>query len=126
MLKPLKFQARFHGLRFRSGSRGRRGELAQGEREVMDGSRLACQRSLTPGDGLFVPNAENLLVSGSIEQSRTVYRFIRSMLGEANYRYLDSATRLGITHTPSLTRLRVLSSDSKAGVGYRRRAPCHS
>lgn len=74
-------------------------------------------RSLTPGDELFVPRAENLLVSGSIEQARVVFRFVREMLGEEGYRYLDSFTRIGVTHKASLTRLRVMSSDAKRALG---------
>ena len=88
----------------------------RGNGKSWTGARLLA-RSLTPGDELFVPRAENLLVSGSIEQARVVFRFVREMLGEKDYRYLDSFTRIGITHKASLTRLRVLSSDSKRALG---------
>ena len=116
MLKPLRFQHDFMDSAAAPGVEVAAASWPRANGKSWTGAALLA-RSLTPGDGLFVPNAENLLVSGSIEQSRTVYRFIRSMLGEANYRYLDSAPRLGITHTPSLTRLRVLSSDSKRALG---------
>ncbi len=75
-------------------------------------------RCLTPGDPLHVSGAEYLLCAASIEQSRLVYRFIRAELeGDTEYRLVDSTTRLGITHKPSNTRLRVLSSNGKTAFG---------
>ena len=77
-------------------------------------------RGMTPGDSLHVPGAEYLLCSGSIEQSRYVFRFVRQALEElapGKYRFIDSATRLGITHVASNTKLRVLSSNGKTGMG---------
>ena len=48
------------------------------------------------------------------------YGFIKEELGADNplYRYLDSATRLGITHKPSGTKLRVISSNAKGSFGF--------
>ena len=75
-------------------------------------------RCLTPGDPLHVPAAEFLLCAASIEQARLCFRFIRADLEAAGgYRFLDSATRIGITHTASNTRLRVLSSNGKTAMG---------
>ncbi len=46
------------------------------------------------------------------------YRFIRAELEETGeYRFIDSATRIGITHKRSNTRLRVLSSNGKTAMG---------
>ena len=76
------------------------------------------QRALTPGDELFVSGSEVLLCSGSIEQSRLCFRFIRAELEPSGeYRFLDSSTRIGITHKASNTRLRVLSSNGKTAMG---------
>ena len=62
------------------------------------------ERCLTPGDSLHVPGAEYLLCAGSIEQARLCYRFIRAELEETGeYRFIDSATRIGITHKASNT-----------------------
>ena len=75
-------------------------------------------RCLTPGDDLHVPGSEYLLCAASIEQARLVYRFIRAELeGDTEYRLVDSTTRLGITHLPTNTRLRVLSSNGKTAMG---------
>ena len=76
------------------------------------------ERCLTPGDKLHVPGSEYLLCAGSIEQARLCYRFIRAELEETGeYRFIDSATRIGITHKRSNTRLRVLSSNGKTAMG---------
>ena len=75
-------------------------------------------RALTPGDSLHVPAAEVLLCAGSIEQARLCYRFIRADLEPTGeYKFLDSITRIGITHKPTNTRLRVLSSNGKTSMG---------
>ena len=75
-------------------------------------------RCLTPGDDLHVPGAEYLLCAGSIEQARLCFRFIRAELEPSGeYRFLDSSTRIGISHKASNTRLRVLSSNGKTAMG---------
>ena len=75
-------------------------------------------RCLTPGDPLNVPAAEYLLAAASIEQARLVYRFVRDALEPAgDYRFLDSAMRIGVTHKPTKTKLRVLSSNAKTAFG---------
>ena len=75
-------------------------------------------RCLTPNDPLNVPRAEYLLCAASIEQARLCYAFIREELEPTGeYRFIDSATRLGITHLPSNTKLRVLSSNGKTAMG---------
>ena len=76
------------------------------------------RRCLTPGDDLHVPGAEFLLCAGSIEQARLVFRFIRTALEDTGeYRFLDSATRIGITRKDDNTRVRVLSSNGKTAMG---------
>lgn len=62
------------------------------------------------------PHEEIALAAASIEQGRIVFRFIRQMLGEDGYRYLDSATRCGITASNG-ARLRVLGSNGKTAMG---------
>ena len=65
------------------------------------------QRCLTPGDDLHVPGSEYLLCAASIEQSRLCFRFIRAELEPSGeYHFIDSSTRIGITHRRSNTRLR--------------------
>ena len=75
-------------------------------------------RCLTPGDSLYQAGAEYLLCAASIEQARLCYRFIRMDLEpRGGYRFIDSVTRIGITHRASNTRLRVLSSNGKTAMG---------
>ena len=75
-------------------------------------------RCLTPGDDLFEPGIESLLCAGSIEQSRIVYGFVRAALEPTGeYSFIDSVTRLGITHRPTNTKLRVISSNGKTAMG---------
>ena len=75
-------------------------------------------RVLTPTDGLFQVGKESVLLAASIEQSRIVYKFVRDELEPTGeYRFLDSATRIGITHKATNTRLRVISSSGKSAMG---------
>ena len=75
-------------------------------------------RCLTPGDSLHVAGAEYLLCAASIEQARLCYRFIRTEIEDTGeYSFIDSTTRIGITHRASNTRLRVLSSNGKTAMG---------
>ena len=75
-------------------------------------------RCLTPGDSLNVPGSEYILGSASIEMARLTYGFIRETLEPTGeYSFIDSATRLGITHRPSNTKLRVISSSGKTAMG---------
>ncbi|MCY4385404.1 MAG: terminase large subunit [Nitrospinae bacterium] len=64
----------------------------------------------------IAPHEEIVLMAASIEQARIVFRFVRSMLGEAGYRYIDSATRAGITKQKG-GRLRVVGSNGKTAMG---------
>ena len=65
-------------------------------------------RVLDPSDDLFRAGTESVLLAASIEQSRIVYRFVRENLEpRGGYRFLDSVTRCGITHTGTNTRLRM-------------------
>ena len=76
-------------------------------------------RALTPGDPLFVAGGEIVLFAGSIEQCRLTYRqalgFLESRLGD--YRLVDSATRVAITHKASRTRLKAVGSNPKTSLG---------
>ena len=76
-------------------------------------------RCLTPGDVLFEAGKEYILGASTLEQARLTYGFIREWLddGTGTYRFLDSATRLGITHVASNTKLRAISSNAKGSFG---------
>ena len=76
-------------------------------------------RALTPGDSLYVKGGEIVLFAGSIEQCRLTYRqaltFLSPNIGE--YRTVDSATRVAITHKASRTRLKAVGSNPKTSLG---------
>ena len=75
-------------------------------------------RVLTLGDPLFRPGTESVLCAASIEQARIVFRFARETLEvRGGYRFLDSHTRIGITHKATNTRLRVIGSNGKTAMG---------
>ena len=61
---------------------------------------------------------EAVLFSGSIEQSRIVYRTARDVLEPlGGYVFTDSANRVGIVHKSSNTRLRAHGSNPKTSFG---------
>ena len=75
-------------------------------------------RCMTPDDSLHVPGAEYLLGAASLEQARMCYRFVKQDLEPAGgYRFLDSTTKVGVTHLRTDTRLRVVSSNGKTAMG---------
>ena len=75
-------------------------------------------RCLTPGDELHEAGKEYLLLAASLEQARLSYLFSRADLEPTGeYRFLDSVTRIGITHKATNTRLRVMSSKAKSAFG---------
>ena len=74
-------------------------------------------RIMSSDDDLFRVGTESVLVSGSIEQARIVFRVARGFLGESEYRYLDSNTRIGITHKETNTKLRIIGSNGKTAMG---------
>ena len=77
-----------------------------------------CARLLTPGDPLYRPATESVLCAASIEQARIVFRFAREVLEPSGeYRFLDSHTRIGITHKASNTKLRVIGSNGRTAMG---------
>ena len=75
-------------------------------------------RSLTLDDPLFVPAASNVLIAGSIKQSRPGFRLARAELGEVGYRYEDSNQAVKILHRDSQTRLDVHAANAKTALGW--------
>ena len=75
-------------------------------------------RVLTPTDPLWRPGTESVLCAGSLDQARIVFRFARADLEPTGeYRFLDSQTRIGITHKDTNTKLRVIGSNGKTAMG---------
>ena len=77
-----------------------------------------CVRAMTPGDTLFAPGCESVLLAASLEQARIVFRFIRRALEDVpDYRFQDSAARVGVVHEPTGTRIRALGSNGRTAFG---------
>ena len=76
-------------------------------------------RCMTPGDKLHQPGKEYILGAATLDTARMTYAFIRAELEEptGEYRFIDSTTRLGITHVKTNTKLRVISSNAKSSFG---------
>ena len=71
-------------------------------------------KSLTPGDPLFEPATENILVAASRAQATIVLEFAHAALGESDaYRWRVD----GVEHLASRARVRVISSDSRRALG---------
>ena len=117
MINLLPSQRRFLSGALAPGVRTAALSLPRGEGK----STLAAyilERCMTPGDDLFEEGAEYLLCAASIEGARHVYRPIRAELEPTgDYTFLDSQMRLGITHKPTNTKLRVMSSNAKTAFG---------
>ena len=76
-------------------------------------------RIMTPGDPLFRPGTESVIVAGSLEQARIIFRFVRDTLGQDSpfYRFADSLTLVRVIHKPTRTVLQVRSSNPKTTMG---------
>ena len=78
-------------------------------------------RCLTPTDPLFQAGKEYLLCAASLEQARIIFRFIRAAIEpldpQKHYRWIDSTAKVGVTHKPTNTRLRAMSSNGKTAMG---------
>ena len=117
MLKLRKFQRTFLQNALRPDIDIAALSIARGNgKSALCGDLLA--RVLDPADSLFRAGTESVLMSGSIEQCRVIYRFVRAELEpRGDYRFLDSATRCAVTHVPTNTRLRVVGSNGKTSFG---------
>ena len=76
------------------------------------------ERALTPGDRLCEPGKEIVQVAASLEQARLGFRMVRAELEPlGDYKFSDSANKIGIRHTPTNTRLRVIASNGRTAMG---------
>ena len=78
-------------------------------------------RLLTPGDSLFERGKESVIVAGSLEQGRIVFRVIRKIIEErgqaSKYRFADSLTRIQITHKATKTAVMVRGANARNMMG---------
>ena len=113
-LKP--FQKRFISAVRRPGIRRAVLSLPRGNGKSWLAGYLASE-ALRPGGSLFRAGDENVLLSGSFDQARYVYRFAKGLLGESGYVYADNKQRMEIRHKASGTRLTVKSSRARGAFG---------
>ena len=94
------------------------------------GKSLLASRLLAealPGGARFVAGSESVLLSGSMNQSRAVFRFLRAMFPCPDHqekkcracglRWVDSLQRIGVTHWASDTRITVRGKSGKLALG---------
>ena len=114
---PLKrFQRRFVARVLSPGIRRAALSLPRGNGKSWLAGYLAAE-ALRPGGPLFRAGDENVLLSGSFDQARYVWRFAKGLLGEAGYAYADNKQRMEIRHKASGTRLTVKSSRARGAFG---------
>ena len=114
---PLKpFQRRFVARVLRSKTRRAALSIPRGNGKSWLAGYLAAE-SLRPGGALFRAGDENVLLSGSFDQARYVYRFAKGLLGEGAYFFSDNKQRMEIRHKASGTRLVVKSSRARGAFG---------
>ena len=77
---------------------------------------ISRRKRCDPGGALFRAGDENVLLSGSFDQARYVYRFAKGLLGSAGYAYSDNKQRMEIRHKATGTRLTVKSSSRARGA----------
>ena len=80
-----------------------------------------------PGGQLYVPAAESILLAGSMNQARAVFRFLRALhpcekhterkCSACELRWTDSYQRIGVTHWPTDTRISVRGKSGKLALG---------
>ena len=114
---PLKpFQRRFVARVLSPGIKRAALSLPRGNGKSWLAGYLASE-ALRPGGALFRAGDENVLLSGSFDQARYVYRFAKGLLGEGAYVYADNKQRMEIRHKASGTRLTVKSSRARGAFG---------
>ena len=80
-------------------------------------SALLLASALDPTGPLHRGGAESVLLASSLDQARIPFRFLRGICTGPEYRWMDSAQRVAVTHVPTGTRVRVASSDAKRAFG---------
>ena len=113
-LRP--FQRLFVSAVVRPGVRRAALSLPRGNGKSWLAGYLASE-ALRPGGALFRAGDENVLLSGSFDQARYVYRFAKGLLGEGAYTYAANKQRMEIRHKASGTRLTVKSSRARGAFG---------
>ena len=79
--------------------------------------------AVAPDGPLHRAGAESVLLASSLDQARICFSFLRSICTGPDFRWMDSAQRVAVTHVPSGARVRVASSDAKRAFGLGANTP---
>ena len=79
--------------------------------------------ALDPDGPLHRAGGESVLLASSLDQARIPFAFLRGICTGPEYRWMDSAQRVAVTHAPTGTRVRVASSDAKRAFGLGANTP---
>ena len=117
MIEPRPFQRRFIRGAFASGTDTAALSIPRGNGKSTLAAHI-LSLAMTPGHRWNRPGREYILLAGSLEQARMVFNPLREALEPmGDWRFIDSITRVGATHIPTRTRLRVLSSNARTAFG---------
>ena len=79
--------------------------------------------ALDPTGPLHRAGGESVLLASSLDQARLTFGFLRRICAGDDYRWMDSAQRVAVTHVQTGTRVRVASSDAKRAFGLGANTP---
>ncbi len=79
--------------------------------------------ALDPSGPLHRAGGESILLASSLDQARIPFAFLRGICAGPDFRWMDSAQRVAVTHVPSGARVRVASSDAKRAFGLGANTP---
>ena len=121
----LPFQRRFLARSLRSGVAIAALSVPRGEGKSLLASDLLTEA--LPGGRRYLAGGESILLAGSMNQARTVFRFLRERYPCPNHterkctacelRWTDSYQRIGVTHWPTDTRITVRGKSGKLALG---------
>ena len=121
----LPFQRRFLARSLRPGVAIATLSVPRGEGKSLLAADLLTEA--LPGGRRYLAGGESVLLAGSMNQARTVFRFLRARYPCANHkdlkcpscelRWTDSYQRIGVTHWPTDTRISVRGKSGKLALG---------
>ena len=121
----LPFQCRFLARSLRPGVAISALSVARGEGKSLLASDLLTEA--LPGGRRYLAGGESILLAGSMNQARTVFRFLRERYPcpdhterkctKCELRWTDSYQRIGVTHWPTDTRITVRGKSGKLALG---------
>lgn len=121
----LPFQRRFLSRALKPGVAVAALSVPRGEGKSLLAADLLTEAM--PGGCRYLAGGESILLAGSMNQARAVFRFLRERYPCANHkdlkcpvcelRWTDSYQRIGVTHWPTDTRISVRGKSGKLALG---------